>query len=260
MTRYAANVSFLFAELPLPERFAAARAAGFDTVELHWPRGHEPDEIAAAVADAGVAVCLMNFDGGDPDAGDRGLMALPERQAEWRAHVPEALALARRIGCPTLHALVGVERRGERERQLAWAAGELAFAADVAREQGATVVVEALNPDDNGPVLLQANEAAAGFLDLAGRPNTGLQLDAYHAAAIGRDPVVELRRHFPRVRHVQVADHPGRGERGTGAVDLDAFLATLDELGYAGHVGLEYHPSSGDTLLSLAAWGAGYPR
>jgi hydroxypyruvate isomerase len=259
LTRFAANVSFLFADLPFVERFAAARTAGFDTVEMHWPRGEDLDAVSAAVADAGLAVCLLNFDGGDPAAGDRGLMALPERQDEWRAHVPVALDLARRLGCPRLHALVGVERPDQREAQLTWAAIELAFAADAAAEQGATVVVEALNPDDNGPVLLQTNEDATEFLWRAARSNTGLQFDAYHAAMIGRDPVAELEAHFEQVRHVQVADCPGRGERGTGTMDVDAFLATLDRLGWDGHVGLEYRPSAGDTLVSLAAWGVGSP-
>jgi hydroxypyruvate isomerase len=257
LTRFAANVSLLFAELPFCERFAAARAAGFETVELHWPRGEDLDAVVRAVADADLAVCLMNFDGGDPAAGDRGLMATAERQAEWRHHVPVALDLARRLRCPVLHALVGVERPGGREEQLAHAAGELQFAADAAAPQGATVVVEALNPVDNGPVLLQTNEDAAALLARAARPNTGLQFDAYHAAMIGRDPVAELERHFPQVRHVQVADCPGRGERGTGQMDVDGFLAALDRLGWAGPVGLEYRPSTGDTVASLAAWGAG---
>ena len=86
------------------------------------------------------------------------------------------------------------------------------------------MVVEALNPDDNGPVLLQTNDDAAAFLWRAGRSNTGLQFDAYHAAMIGRDPVAELEAHFAHVRHVQIADCPGRGERGTGKMDVDGFL------------------------------------
>jgi hydroxypyruvate isomerase len=256
LTRFAANVSLLFTELPLVERFAAAAAAGFDTVELHWPRGEDLDAIAAAVRAAGVGVCLMNFDGGDPAAGERGLMALPERREEWRAHVPAALELAGRIGCRRLHALVGVERPGERDAQLAHAVEELRFAADAAAARGMTVLVEALNPADNGPVLLPLNEDVAAFIDRAGRPNVRLQFDAYHAAMVGRDPVAELHRHLGRVGHVQVADCPGRGERGTGAMDIDGFLAALDDLGYDGHVGLEYRPSAGDTLLSLAAWSA----
>ena len=35
--RYAVNCSILFTELPLLERPAAAKAAGFDAVELWWP-------------------------------------------------------------------------------------------------------------------------------------------------------------------------------------------------------------------------------
>ena len=211
--------------------------------------------MAKAVGEAGVAVCLMNFDGGDPAAGERGLLALPERRAEWRAHVPVALRLAERIGCTRLHALVGVERAGARAAQLDQAADELRLTADAAAAQGATVLVEALNPTDNGPVLLPANEDVAAFLDRVAHPATRLQFDAYHAAMLGRDPVAELERHAARVGHVQIADCPGRGERGTGAMDVDGFLAALDRLGYDGHVGLEYRPSAGDTLLSLAAWG-----
>jgi hydroxypyruvate isomerase len=256
LTRFAANVSLLFTELPFLERFAAAAAAGFDTVEFHWPRDEDLGAVATALDEAGVGVCLMNFDGGDAVAGERGLMALPERQAEWRAHVPVALALARRIGCARLHALVGVERPGERDAQLEHAVGELRLTADAAAEQGATVLVEALNPVDNGPVLLPANEDVAAFLDRVAHPATALQFDAYHAAMLGRDPVAELERYATRIGHVQIADCPGRGERGTGAMDIDGFLGALDRLGYAGHVGLEYRPSTGDTLLSLAAWGA----
>ena len=76
---------------------------------------------------------------------------------------------------------------------------------------------------------------------------------------IGRDPVAELEAHFEHVRHVQIADCPGRGERGTGKMDIDGFLAALDRLGWDGHVGLEYRPSDVGTVASLTAWGVGSP-
>ena len=37
--RFAANISILFQEHAYLDRFAAARAAGFDAVESWWPRG-----------------------------------------------------------------------------------------------------------------------------------------------------------------------------------------------------------------------------
>ncbi len=244
--RLCANVSLLWTELPFLQRFAAARAAGFDAVEFHWPADATPDDVAAAVAGAAVGVCLMNF------AGD--LAGQPERHADWRAHVPVALDLAARIGCPLLHALPGLEQPGRRAEQLTCAAEQIRFAADLAAAIGAAVVVEPLNPTDNGPVLIQTPEAAVDLLDRVGRPNTGLQLDAYHLAMTGRDPVAVIRRYADRIRHVQVADCPGRGEAGTGTLDVAGVFGALDEVAYAGAVGLEYRPSTGDTAASLAAW------
>src|SRR3954469_15752085 len=101
--RFCANVSLLFTEVALPERFAAARRAGLDAVELWWPRGEDLDAVAAAAA--GSEVVLMNFDAGDMPAGERGLASDPERRDEFRANVPVALALGDRIGCRRFNAL-----------------------------------------------------------------------------------------------------------------------------------------------------------
>ena len=73
--RFCANVSILFTEHPLLERFASARDAGFDAVELWWPSGEDPAAVRSAIEDAGVDVVLLNFDAGDMPAGDRGLRA-----------------------------------------------------------------------------------------------------------------------------------------------------------------------------------------
>ena len=105
--RFCANISLLFTEVPFLERFAAARSAGFDAVEMWWPRGENLDAVEAAVADAGVEVVLLNFDAGDMPAGDRGLLSDPSREHEFHANVPVALALADAIGCRQLNALVG---------------------------------------------------------------------------------------------------------------------------------------------------------
>ena len=78
--RFSVNVSILFTDVPLLERFARAREAGFDAVELWWPSGEDPEAVRAAIEDAGVEVVLINFDAGDMPGGDRGLISDPERQ------------------------------------------------------------------------------------------------------------------------------------------------------------------------------------
>ena len=49
MPKFAANLSMLFTELPFMERFAAARAAGFDAVEYLFPYAYPKQALAAAL-------------------------------------------------------------------------------------------------------------------------------------------------------------------------------------------------------------------
>ena len=109
--RFAANISILFQEHAYLDRFAAARAAGFDAVESWWPRGEDPSDVAAAVAEADLDVALLNTDAGDMAVGDRGLLADPGREHELADNIPVAIELARRVG-----GWPGVCRRRESER------------------------------------------------------------------------------------------------------------------------------------------------
>jgi hydroxypyruvate isomerase len=59
---------------------------------------------------------------------------------------------------------------------------------------------------------------------------------------MGEDLAAAVERFLPRIGHVQIADHPGRHEPGTGQTDFAAFFGMLDRLGYAGWVGCEYRP------------------
>jgi hydroxypyruvate isomerase len=250
---FCANVSILFTEVPLLERFARAREAGFDVVELWWPRGEDVAAVEAAIADAGVEVALMNFDAGDMPAGDRGLISDPALQDAFRANVPVALELAAAIGCTKLNALAGHELSDlDRETQLELARDNVRFAADAAAEQGAQVLIEAVNTIENGPYLLSRTRAASDFVASVARDNVRLQYDAYHMQRMEGDLTATIERHLGEIAHVQVADSPGRGQPGTGEINFDYVFRRLDELGYDGLVGLEYKPLGGETEASLA--------
>ena len=227
--RFAANVSMLFTELPFAERFSAARKAGFEAVEFHWPDEPVPP---------GFEVALMNFDGGDIAAGDRGYLNDPPR---WRAHVPVAVELARSLGCGRMNALVGLDDGRPRSEQLERAAEEVAFAARAASP--ITVLIEAINTLDHGSYLIPDTAAAVAFVRAVGEPNVAVQYDVFHMTRMGEDVEAALREHIDVIAHVQVADHPGRGEPGSGSIDFEALFALLDELGYAGWVGAEYRPT-----------------
>ncbi|MEV1116649.1 TIM barrel protein [Actinosynnema sp. NPDC049800] len=241
--RYDVNLSILFTDLPVLERPAAARAAGFDAVEFWWPfaeavpPSREIEAFEAAVADAGVRLVGLNFFAGDLPAGDRGLVAWPGRQSEFRANVEIAAGIAGRLGCRAFNALHGNFPTTDT------ALDNLAYAADVAAEIGAVVLLEPLSGAPEYPLLTAAD--ALEVVDQVGRDNVALLADLYHLAVNGDDLDAVVSDHVDRIGHVQIADAPGRGEPGTGQLDVFGYLAKLEANGYQGYVGLEYHARTG---------------
>jgi hydroxypyruvate isomerase len=242
--RYDVNLSILFTELPLLERPAAAKAAGFDAVELWWPfadptpADHELDALAAALDDARVSLVGLNFDAGDMPAGDRGLLSARSTSGRFRENVEVTVAFAARMGCRTLNALYG-NTSGDTDHDLALE--NLALAVTAARRIGATVVVEALNSYESPHYPITSSKAALELADQV--PGTAFLADFYHLYRMGEDLSALIADSAARFGHVQLADAPGRGAPGTGEIDYATVLARLAESPYGGPVGLEYKPT-----------------
>jgi hydroxypyruvate isomerase len=238
---YDVNCSILFTELPLLERPAAARAAGFGAIELWWPFA----ALVRAVGDAGVRLVGLNFAGGDLAAGDRGLLSWPERAGQFRDNVEVAVGIGERLGCRAFNALYGNRVEGaDPAAQDELATGQLALAGRAAARVGGTVLLEPLSGAPRYP-LRTAGDAVAVIDRVAaatGVANLGLLADLYHLASNGDDLDRLAGEHAGRVAHVQIADVPGRGPPGTGTLDLDRHLGRLEAAGYRGWVGLEYVP------------------
>jgi hydroxypyruvate isomerase len=242
---FAANLSMLWADLPLAERFERAARAGFGAVELWWPGLTDARTLPGLAARRGLRLALLNFDAGDLDAGDRGLAADPRHRDRLRANVPAALAIAQACGCPRLNLLVGLrQERYSLAEQLACARDNVAWAADLAARAGCEVMIEATNPMDNGPVLLSTTVAAASFIAGVARPNVRLQYDAYHMQRTEGDLTATLDAHWDLIGHIQIADVPGRHEPGTGEINYPFLLNHIAARGYRGAVGAEYRPST----------------
>lgn len=242
--RYDVNLSILFTELPLLDRPAAAKAAGFDAVELWWPfdtptpAESELDALAGALDDAGVRLVGLNFDAGDMAAGERGLLSSRSTSDRFRANVDVAVGLAGRLGCRTLNALYG-NTSGDTDHELALE--NLSRAVAAARGIGATVVIEALNSYESPDYPITSSKAALEIVDQV--PGTAFLADFYHLHRMGEDLTALIANHADRFGHVQIADVPGRGQPGTGEIDYPAVLALLAASSYDGSVGLEYKPA-----------------
>jgi hydroxypyruvate isomerase len=251
--RFDVNLSMLFTELPLLERPAAARAAGFEAVEMWWPFAvpvpgdREIDTLLRAFTDAGVQLVGLNFDAGDMASGDRGLLSRPADSARFRANVDVAVGIAEVTGCRVLNALYG-NRVPDLDIQVQedLAIANLGLAAEAALRCGATVVVEPLNSYENPDYPLNSSEAALFIVDRVrdrtGVNNVAMLADLYHLARMGEDPGTVIKRHARRFGHVQIADSPGRGQPGTGEIPYESMLDALGASAYTGFVGLEYRP------------------
>jgi hydroxypyruvate isomerase len=252
VTHFAANIGFLYGELPYEARFEAARADGFEAVESAWPPN--PGGFAAGVKAAGLRVALLNVAAGDLEAGQRGHANDPAAVARWRDDLLAALRLAAQVACPTVNVLAGNDVDGVPiSDQWATLRANLAWALPLAQSQGRRLVVEMLNPYDTPAYLVTDPDAARELIEPLAPAGLRLQFDTYHAARIGLDVPAAFGDLAPLVGHVQVADAPGRHEPGTGDIDWRAFFAALATGDYDGAVGLEYHPagSTGDGLAWL---------
>jgi hydroxypyruvate isomerase len=242
----------LFKEVDFVERFGRVKEAGFRAVEFWWPSGEDLDQVESAIKDAELEVALFNFDAGDMPSGDRGLVSDPNRKEEFRENVPVALDLARKVGCPRLNALVGLDLDGvDTEEQLELARENVAWAAEQAAEHDIEVMIEAVNTFENGPYLLYTTKAAAEFVERVGRDNVKLQYDAYHMQRMEGNVVATLREHIDRITHIQVADSPDRGEPGSGELNWRFIFGAIEESPYNGWIGLEYKPTTDSTEDSL---------
>jgi hydroxypyruvate isomerase len=249
---WSAHLSMLFTEVPPLNRPAAARAAGFGAVETWWPEP-DTDDWAEAVQRAGVRVALLNADGGDVSAGERGFLNVPALRDRELQRIDAALALAARVGCRRINVLAGRLTHDLSEtRQRDAAAAVLREAAPRAASHGAVLVVEPLNSIDVPGYLLPTAADARSFIDSISSDSVRLLYDAYHAASSGADPIAEAPKLIDVIGHVQYADHPGRGAPGTGTLDLPRFADALLNAGYEGDIGLEFDPR-GDTAAALAS-------
>lgn len=259
MPKFAANVSLLFSDVPLLDRFAAARAAGFEAVECWWPFA-DPDPGAdqvtafvAALDAADVRLTGLNLFAGDMPGGERGIVSHPDRADELRRNLSVVRTIVQATGCDRVNALYGHRLPGVPAHvQDDAAAHALRLAADTLAPAGATVLVEPLTRGENGDYPLLTLADAQAVADRAGA-GVAVLFDAYHLHNNGADVVADIARHGADVGHVQVADAPGRGEPGTGTIDYPAFFRALDASGYTGWVGCEYRPSSPDHLAWLPA-------
>ncbi len=256
--KFSANLGFLWTDRPLPDAIRAAKAAGFDAVECHWPYEVPVEDTRAALAETGLEMLGLNTRRGDVAAGENGLSALPGREAEARAAIDEAIAYAAAIGAKKVHVMAGMAS-GDKARDVFIA--NLRHACAAAAPHGITILTEPLNSQDAPGYFLSTTAEAEAIIAAVGAPNMKLMFDCYHVQIMEGNVCARLQRLLSLIGHIQFAAVPGRGRPDVGELDYPFIFKAVEALGYAEPLGAEYKPD-GDTdasLAWLAAWRANQP-
>jgi hydroxypyruvate isomerase len=233
-------LEWIFADADdIDERIAAAAKDGLHQVEFWYWRRRDVDRIGATLKSNGIGVSAVVV---DPQAN----IADPSTHERWLANVKDSARVAAHLGSPVLVATAGARLTPgpSDNEQLGAVAEALRAAASVAGDERVRLALEPLNDKVDHPGTLLASSATAlELVEQIANPAFGILLDVYHSYVMGEDVAATVAALGANIAHVQVADDPGRHEPGTGTVPWATVLGALDEVGYAGSVGLEYKPT-----------------
>jgi 2-dehydrotetronate isomerase len=249
MPKFAANLSFLFTELPFLDRFEAAAKAGFKAVEYLTPFDFPAEELKARLKANGLTQALFNMAHGDANKGERGMSAIPGRDAEFEQATAAALKYAEALGCTRVFAMAGLRHHGaERKTYVA----RLKTAARMAADTGVHIIIEPINTRDIPGYFLNTTGEARSIIHEVGCANVGLQFDLYHRQVMEGDVAKAIEEFGPLARHYQIANPPDRGEPDSGELNFPYLFKLIDDSGYDGYVGCEYRPRT--TTLAGLRW------
>jgi len=241
-TRFAVNIEMWFGGMPYPERMRAAAALGFPAVEF-WPwQGKDLDAIDATRKELGLEIAQFTGWGFAPPLCD------PANHAAFVEELRRAAAVANRLGAKCMTVLAGNDQPGmTREQMHAHLIAGLKLGAPVAEDADVTLILEPLNTRvDHRGYCLSTSDDAVRICREVGSTHVKINWDLYHQQITEGDLCGHLRQGIEQIGYVQLADHPGRTEPGTGEIHYNRVLRELHELGYRGIVGLECSPRDGE--------------
>lgn len=253
MTKFSANLGFLWNDRSLPEAIISAKAAGFDAVECHWPYETPAAAVKQALQDTGLTMLGLNTSRGNTSAGENGLSALPDRVKDAQAAIDQALHYAAEIGTPNIHVMAGFADGAEAHETFV---SNLAYACEKASKNGQSILIEPLNKYDAPGYFLQTTNQAKAIIEEVGASNLKLMFDCYHVQLMEGDLTHRIESLMPLIGHLQFASVPERASPDRGEVNYNHIFAHLEKLGYDAPLGAEYKPqgSTDESLGWLAAF------
>jgi len=244
-TKFACNLEMWWRGVPFLEKITNAAAFGYPAIEF-WPwQNKDLDRVAELTGQLGIEVAQFTAGSGfnKPDSHDRFLQA-----------VKDACQVAKKLKAKKACVVPGQNVEGMTEREMHdQCIVALKQAAPICEDNDLMLIVEPLNirVDHPGQCLYRSEDAVRICREV-GSTHVKINWDLYHQQITEGDLCGHLREGFDQIGYVQLADHPGRNEPGTGEIHYNRVLRELYDLGYRGYVGLELVPKTTELAAAIA--------
>jgi hydroxypyruvate isomerase len=241
-TKFAVNAEMWWKKVPFLDRLRNAVALGFPAVEF-WPyEGKDIDAICKLCDETGLQIAQFTAWGFRPGMND------PKNHDKLVKKIEEACGVAKKLNCTMMCVVGGDDQPGMSQQQMHEnIITGLKKVAPIAEANQVMLILEPMNirVDHKGhclygstPTVRICREVNSKFVKI--------NWDLYHMHISEGDLCGHLKEGFDQVGYLQLADHPGRHEPGTGEIHYNRVLREAYDLGYRGYVGLECTPATSE--------------
>ena len=253
-TKFAVNTEMWWGKLPFLKRLEAAAALGFEAVEI-WPwRGKDVNAVADTSKKLGLKIVQFTAWGFTPGMND------PKNKQKVVDEVGASCETAKKWDCSMMCVVAGNDIPGKSQAEMHdTVIDALKAAAPIAGKAGVTLILEPMNIRvDHKGHCLYGSAPTMRIIKEVGSEFVKINWDLYHMHITEGDLCGHLREGMKAnaIAYIQIADHPGRHEPGTGEIHYPRVFKELQVLGYKGYVGLELVPAKGEEAAAKAVWAA----
>ena len=254
-TKFACNVEMWFSkEKNFLKRLEGAAALGFPGVEI-WPyEGKDHAAVADTCERLKLTITQFTAWGFKPGMND------PKNKQKVVDKIGEACEVAKKWKCRMMCVVAGDDIPGVSQEKMHETVIEaLKAAAPVAEKAGVTLILEPMNVRvDHKGHCLYGSAPALKIIKAVGSKFVKINWDLYHMHISEGDLCGHLKEGFAAdaIAYVQLADHPGRHEPGTGEINYTRVFKELKKLKYDGWVGCECTPEKTEEAAAKAVFTA----
>ena len=262
MLELSANIEYMFEDRDFVDRIDAVAELGLPAFEFGIWLERDVPTIIERTKRYGLVVANISVD-------PKVYLLDGDQNAALADAVRASCDVARQLGCSQLGLLVEEVKEGagqpwydyqrteqqreHRRRQQDNIVQALKAVAPIAEGEGMLLLVECLNTlVDHVDYFIASWQEGAAIVRAVDSAAVGLTFDAYHHQVNEGNLISSLTQEIDLVRHIHIADVPGRHEPGTGEINYLNLLRAAKRAGYDGYLGLECVPTQRDVGAALA--------